>query len=298
MSETTALTQQTPEEWLLFPKDERMIVGGTGAAGSTIAAPDFMEEDANTGMTELRKYVRPSRIKVVQDKRTDAYKQYKPGSVVLTPQGIVVAEIGQPFWLVPIFFYSEYCTINDYRLKDQKPMIRERTLDPNSIIARKSRSNDTRFEKDPDFGPDKDFKMRHTEFLVFLSIIVRTPGLAATPVALSFSRGEYGAGQNFASLIDARRPRPIFGCVFQGTVSETPRKNAQGDWYGIDITNPTSKDGPQSPWVMDPAEYNSLKALHFQLKEAYDSQLIIVDHDTDEGGGDPQVSGGDESKFS
>jgi hypothetical protein len=88
----------------------------------------------------------------------------------------------------------------------------------------------------------------------------------------------------------------MFGCVFQGKVPEKQRHNALGDWFGLDVTNPTDSNGPQSPWVMDPGEYMALKALHNRLKEAHAAQLIQVDYDEeDQPEGNPSVS--DINKF-
>ncbi len=262
---------------LLLPPETEGRVVDVG-----MPAPDFMEEDKGTGMERVRDYVKPARLKVIQDKRDEAYQKFNPGSVILSPRNdIVIAEVESPFWIVPVFFFTEYCTINDYRLKGRKPMIAARDLDPNGRIARLSRIAETRTELDPDNRPGEDFKMRHTEFLVFLSIIVKTPGLQATPCALSFSRGEYGTGQSFAALLDSRRPKPMFGCVFECKVPKKQRHNNLGDWYGIDVGNPSHAEGPRSPWVMDRQEYDGFRELHFKLAKAHAEKLIQVDHEDD-----------------
>ena len=128
----------------------------------------------------------------------------------------------------------------------------------------------------------KDYKIRNTEFMVFLSMIVRNPNVAPTPVAMSFSRGEYGMGQALAGLLQQRRPRPMFGCVFEGRVPAKQRHNSMGDWYGIDVSNPTSPGSPP-PWVFDVAEYAIFKEAHYRLEAAHRDQLIQVDHEPDDG---------------
>ena len=96
-----------------------------------LAAPSYLEADkagADSALAEMRRYVRPPRIKIVQ-RTSDMYleKGFKPGDVLMIPQLVKIAEQHQPFFFVPIYFFAQWCEQNPIALKGQAPMIRAST---------------------------------------------------------------------------------------------------------------------------------------------------------------------------
>jgi hypothetical protein len=238
--------------------------------------PDFIEaEDRGAGTEGLGKIIRPPRVKIMQSNRGSNFKQFKEGSVILSPAGVELAEVGQPFWFVPLLYYPEYLTTNPWKLKATLPMVRARSLDPESEIAQKSRDKDRR-KADPCPEDSKEF-LTHQEVFTFICLIM---GQAPIPTVLSFARAEHGKGRNLAQLIMMRNPAPLYACVFEGVVPETQRKNDQGQWYGLDVTNPQS-DGAPSQWIENAEEYRELKKVHLALVEDLKNQLIEVDYEED-----------------
>jgi len=247
--------------------------------------PGFMTEDREMGVSELRQFIIPPRLKVVQPMSSEQYtEKFNKGDVVLAPQLVLVAPItmdsvtkrptksGQPFNFVPLFFFPEYLAWNPLESKGTLPAVRERSLDPQSEIARKARNPETREEPCPEVARAV---IRYQEHLNFIMLLVNTGDTAGIPVVASFSRGEHRTGTNLASLIAMRRA-PIFGCVFEAT--SKLRSNSKGEWYGLDITNPSVSSGVNAI-VTDEAQYAALKKLHLEMKEAHAKNLIIVDHD-------------------
>lgn len=246
----------------------------------TSLVPSFMQEDrelVKSSTEELGQFIYPPRVKIIQSNASEAYSQFTPGSVILAPQGVVIAELEEPFYFVPLLFYPEWITINPYELKGTLPMIRERSFDPRSTIARKARNPETRREKFPDTG---NHEAKHTEFLTFICLIVNDERVTGMPVVLSFSSGSHRDGAQLSSLITMRRA-PLFGCVFQGVVPAEKRKHAKGNpSYVIIPSNPDeSNENAPAPFVQDRDTYEQLKALHLKLKASQSSILAQYDDD-------------------
>lgn len=240
--------------------------------------PAFMQQEQTTGMELVQRYIVPPRIKVVQPMRaSDAYEEFDEGDTVLTPQRTLLVPKGHPFHFVPLLFYPEWLTLNPLQMKETLPMIRERTIDPTSVLARKSRDKNTWFEECPE---NKEFKLRNVESLVFLIELLGVQGMEGMPVAMTFSKGEHSAGSRFCALLKMRSA-PIFGCVFEAVVPEKKRKNAKGQWYGIDVSNP-SQESEVAPFVQSADEYERFRSQHQSLFEQYREGLIHVDVDEEE----------------
>ena len=250
--------------------------------------PGFMASDLEMGVSELKKFIIPPRLKVVQPLSGEQYtEKFNSGDVVLAPQLVLVAPIimdsvtkrptksGQPFNFVPVFFFPEYLAWNPLESKGTLPAVRERSLDPQSDIARKARNPQTREEPCPEVAKAV---IRYQEHLNFIMMLMGTGDTAGIPVVMSFSRGEHRSGTNLASLIAMRRA-PIFGCVFEAT--SRLRTNSKGAWYGLDITNPSVSSGI-NPVITDETRYTLLKNLHLEMKTAHANNLIVVDHDDNE----------------
>lgn len=239
-----------------------------------VQLPDWMRGEEHLGTENLQDFVIPPRIKIVQATSKDLLETYRAGDVILTPTNTVILEPDRDdrgnldedgkrsFNFVPLFFFPEWATWNDIKLKGQEPAIRYRTTDPSDPIVAKARDKNLREEPIP--GNEK-FKMRHVEHLNYVVTLVDHP-LSGQPMIFSFSRGEWFAGSNLASLLKMRRA-PIFGCVFTAVLAF--RRGNLGDWYGLDITNPSDR----TPWT-DESAYGGFKQLHEEFKEHYKNQVL------------------------
>jgi hypothetical protein len=233
------------------------------------SVPAYMREAAAPDSI-LRQYVKPSRLKILQDQRSADYSNFRPGSCILSPGMIPLTEdAGQPFMIVPLLFYPEFCTINPVAMKGILPMVRDRTLSQASPIARKAQSAATREEPCPE---NPQHKLRHVEYLNFI-VLVLVEGFMGTPVLLSFSKGEHRTGQAFASQI-VMRAAPMHGCLFKAEVPRTKRSNTKGSWYGLDISNPTSGSR-----YLSENDYATTSKLAESLREQLSQSLIQVDYD-------------------
>ncbi len=249
-----------------------------------LAVPDYMADD-RSGTEELAQYVVPPRIKIVQKQSdNELLDLFGEGTVICSPQNIVVAEMGtntqgrpvvddaKPFFFVPVFFFTEYCTWNPLEMKGQLPAIRERSFDPDSDIAKKARNADTRMET---CSENDKYQIRHVEHLNFVVVIVDDEALSETPMILTFARGEHGSGRNLAGLVRMRKA-PLYGCVFEATVAA--RSNQMGEWYGLNVTNPATRSG----WV-EQEQFDALQAVHEEFKKLHHDMLVRPDYDA---GGD------------
>jgi hypothetical protein len=259
----------------------------TGGGESKL--PAFMHEDRDMGVKELRQYIVPPRIKIVQPQSGEPFKpQFNEGDVVLVPQMVQVAPImlengrptknGTPFHFIPVFFFPEWCCWNSILMKGSVPAIRERSFDPMSMIAQRSRSEQTRFAPQPEQPNNPKMQLRFLEHLNFVVVLLGENEVAGIPTVISFLSGEHKTGSTLSSLITMRRC-PIFGCQFEAAARY--RTNAKGQWYGLDITNPSIQSG-FSGSVTDENQYNALKKAHLDFKKAHADRVLVVDHDDED----------------
>jgi len=234
--------------------------------------PDFIAEVQDHGTSELRKYITPPRLKVIQGQRTEKYKDFNPGELVLAPQAMLFARNEEPFYFIPLLFYPEWATANPWALKDQLPMFVKgsRTRDPASDVARRARDADLRDADkclDPAGNPKLDSKgkecyLKHIEFLTYVIVIVGHPEYTGMMVTVSFAKGEHKVGSSFGLKVDARGCA-MWGCIFEGRVPKTERRNSEGAWFGIDVDNPSSPDVPK--FVQNRDEFAALTKMHDEL---------------------------------
>lgn len=263
--------------------------------------PDFMREDAASGTEDLGQYVRPPRLKVIQKSaHPPLCDNFSTGDVIMMPQQLLVAPVnkeakaGESFFFNPVFFFAEYVSWNPIQLKGKEPAIIERSFDRNSAVAQKARDPDRRKEvMNPDAAPDKQMFIRHVEHLNFIGLLVDHE-YSGLPIVLSFSKGEARTGQNFASLIKMRRG-PLWGMQFECFSKHRPG-TGEGDWYGIDVINPSEESGV-TPWILDEAAYKRRCDLHEELKEQFESRLIIVEHGDDDVVDEEREEGNAQSPF-
>lgn len=262
--------------------------------GKDSSVPDFIQDDVGpSGLEDLKNYIVPPRIKVVQPLSGTAFKErFSEGDTVLTPSMISIADIiknengkptkhGESWEFVPVFFFAEFIAWNPRKLNATLPSIRERSVDPGSALASKCRNRETWFEPCPE---NVEESIRNTEHLNFI-VVPLSGECAGTPCVMSFCRSEMKAGTAFASLAGMRKTK-LYGRVFQAQVGW--RENIEGEWYGIDVTNPDDEES--GPYVTDEAVYNSFKKLHFEMKKAHAAQLIRPDYEEFEGDGSEVTS--------
>ena len=281
---STGITKQTTEEMPEFLKQEIAASGG------------------GAGLATLKTKVTPPRIKVIQ-KTAGAELQavYNVGDVILSPSGVPVIRqllddvthkpIGksEEFLFIPLFYYPEFIITNPYQLKSQLPMIRERTLDPQSQLGRDCQVFEKRKFPCPESPPNTNYECTRSECFNFI-VTLLTPNERFCDIAcMSFRSGEYKTGQNFASLIMSRGSHgskpDIFANVFAATCSLHTHKNGDPSW-GLDIANPRLVEyGGYGHWVKDYDLYKYAEAQHKLLQESYNDKTLAVDYDNDDQAG-------------
>lgn len=239
-----------------------------------LALPEHLRDKEVKGVEQLADFVRPPLMKIIQKQADDAFhEKFNLGDCIILPAQAVVAEHGDSFKFVPLFFYSEACTWSPIDKRGQMPAILDRTTHKESELYKKATNRD--FWNEEIVHEGQKVQVRHVEHLVFIVTLYDHP-LAGEPMIMSFSKGEFGTGCKFASLIKTRKASP-FACVFQAKVSEEPRKNNKGSWYGFDISNP---DVDTSPWVTA-EELPRFEAIHDDLNEHFKKGMLRADHDAD-----------------
>lgn len=241
----------------------------------------YVEKDTSlAGMDEYR--VLP-RMKVIQSMSDQVLKkQFGEGSIIVRPGDVRLWKDGdEPFLFVPLFFCVEFAKWAD--LKDKTSgMIVERSYDPTSEIAKKSRNRDQRFEPYDPAQTGKDaYNYRYVEHLRFYGLIYGEHPLKGQYVALSFERGEFNAGRNFISAVKMRKVRIT---AEDGTATMVPvplwsqvwglrgafRDRGDKKWYGIDFVIPDES-------IIDPALSEEFLNAHTEMKELFNKQRLIVD---------------------
>lgn len=251
--------------------------------------PEFLAPltQAPAGLDLVNQYISPPRLKVVQKStRSPIIDVYNVGDVIAMPMQQLVAAIilndakrptkdGTPFYFTPVLFYPEWLFWNPLETQGVLPAIRERSFDPTSELAIKSRSPETWSVKCPEM-PEKDGKpifCRYVEHLNFVVVIEPPNIIEGIPVVMSFARGEHKSGSSFCALLKMRHA-DIFGCRFEGVVHWRPG-TGKGDWMGIDVVNPSD----DKPWVETPELYDAFGKLHSEMLDAWKKKILVVDHE-------------------
>jgi len=258
--------------------------------------PDFMADEEVLGLETLKEFIVPPFIKIVQKQAgEELLKNFSAGDVILSPANAMIAEMPRDtkghvlegatssFLFTPILFYPEWITWNPIELKGQEPAIRYRTTDPSDRLVAKARDPQLRSEPHPS-DQSGMLKIRHCEHLNFI-VILSNHALGETPAIISFARGEWKSGSNFASLIKMRKA-PIYGCVFEATVNM--RHGTKGEWYGFDIVN-----SDERAWV-EKDSYAIFKTLHEEFDKAHKEARIKAQYDSQPGEVDPAAVAGKE----
>ena len=228
-------------------------------------------------LKQLQQYWTPDRVKIVQAQSGEQFKkQFNVGDTVLVPQMLLIAKVGQPFWVTPIFMYTEFCVWNPYGLKGQLPVIRERTFDPNSPIARKakSRKEEELYAICPEAPKGKQgdqlYKLRYCEHINWLAALrfnKEKPDHPAhrhinIPILFSFHHSGFFEGRNLSTLIINRGVHTFAGQYQFVTEDKT---NSKGTWKGFTITNP-SLDSGMSSFVENEEEYQNFESVYNRIQ--------------------------------
>ena len=241
------------------------------------AVPDYMKVADDHSLDNLKQYVRPPRIKVVQSTSDEKLREiFGIGSVILVPDNTLILEpirdgMGNiqygttpGFLFTPIFCFTEFCLWNPIQTKGRLPAIRERSFDPNSRVAARARDFNNRTFPCPEEPAYNCVYCEHINFIVHIH------GQKEQCI-FTFSRGEFKAGTTLAGLAKMRAV-PLFGNIFSGRLAA--RKNAKGSWVGVDCTNPDEG----SPFVGEEA-FQMYARLNKEYADLYNEKRIDVSYD-------------------
>lgn len=248
---------------------------------STHLAPAFMAEDGVAGTEELRKYVLPPRLLVMQAQQKPPLDRFNPGAMVLMPDERIIVDFDRaeqasvkPIIFVPIFHFVEFTVDNPIEIHASHGKIRQRTFDPTSDIAKRAQSRDKSVRQFvcPEM---KDKMCKYVVRLNYLWFLLTSEGEEPVnaPCMITFKSTGMNDARSLNTLITARK-KPIYGCQFAAEVGS--RSNDKGKWYGVNITNPPVG---VSPWVEDPELYGSLKQAHEDARDAHAQQLFEFTED-------------------
>lgn len=253
----------------------------------TLQAPDFIKRGAKIqGQDRLDEYVIPPTFKLVQKQSSDELQNsFGKGTTILAPVGAVVAPVNTPFLVTPILYYPEYLTWAPIEMKGKVPAVLDRSMDRKSALAEKATNSEKWSEANYRYTDKKTgaetviSKVRHVEHLVFLVKLIGHE-LGDAYGTMSFARAEHKKGRNFATLIKMRNAE-MFGCIFQVSVSDKPRSNEMGSWYGWDVRNPDP--ALSSQWIQDATLFEQLRTLNLDFEKKYQDGLLRTNLEEDNG---------------
>lgn len=253
-----------------------------------IAVPDFMAADKGMGTEVLSQFVRPPYLKIVKNMSKETKKLFGEGSAVLMPNKQLIVEAGGSFQFVPLFFFVEYCAMNPWQLKDTLPMVRERSFDRDSALARKCRGGPKTWKEPCPEDPEGKLNISNREVLNFI-VALKDVELVKQPVVMSFMGGEHKPGRLLSALIQGRNA-PLFGCVFRATTALHQYAGDNEDW-GLNFEN------GDPAFVTDPEEYAIYKESHLELTKQHDSGLVDVTYSEPEASDVKDESAANEAAF-
>lgn len=240
----------------------------------------YIEEDKS--LDNLKEHRVVPRLKIIQPTTdTDLKRNFGEGTVIVRPGDAMICkyqEEPESFDFVPLFFFVEWAKWADLRATSG-PMILDRSHDPTSELAVKSKSFEKRTEvyEGHDKLPENERNYyRYVEHLRFIGIIYGDHPLVGTPVTLSFERGEWSQGKNFISAVTLRRqtvegasqPIPLWAQVW--TLQPKFREpDASRKWYGFGFT-------PADPTIIASDEAEAMMALHTEFKTLFEQQRLMV----------------------
>ena len=249
-----------------------------GDSGALVVAgadvPAWMQQDVQEGTEDLASYQSTPRLGLVQtNAKADKKAQYGEGSLVIFPDGIVVAEAEKPVVFVPIMFFATWEKWSDFQDKNAD-FILDSTCVETSALARKSKNRSERKEMYPNCDPTNPMFYRYVENLNFIVRIDSGPakGEFAT---LSFNNSTHYIGELLSGMI-RRRPLSIYANRVEITPYLRPEKDG-AQWYGYKLNNPAPEDG--GPVVQDQELYKGLKKAHHDFRPMVEQNLVRVNRE-------------------
>lgn len=244
-----------------------------------VEKPAFLKEfEGPKGTEELSQIMVPSRLKILQPIIQDETLRadFAPGDCLIVPENLMIANEGSPaIAFTPVVFYREWCIWNPLKMQGQLDFIRDRSMDPQSEIAKRASDPNGREEPCPENPKETLRYMAHLNFLCVLHIEEAPP----LPVLMTFVSAEYKKGQRFANLIIARND-PIYSGVYEFTIG--PRQNESGNWWGFDINNAAE------PYV-NAEQFELFKGLHEDLARKVKEGDVMADYeDAKPSAGEPE----------
>ena len=251
--------------------------------------PDYLakyieQDDSLDGLKEYRVVPRFKIIQATTD--TDLKKNFGEGSVIIRPGDAMICKFEEEpksFNFVPLFFFAEWAKWRD--LKGTGSMILDRSHDPTSELAIKSKTANTRrelYNGHENYEEKDKLYNSYVEHLRFIGVIYGDHPLVGTPVTLSFERGEWGQGKNFISAVSLRRQIieskfiavPLWAQVWKlNTIHHAPDQTRK--WYGFQFE-------AAEPSIILPEEAEAMQALHVEFKELFEkSRLMVQDEESE-----------------
>lgn len=274
--------------------------------------PNFLDAytEEDTSLDALKEHRTVPRFKIIQPTTEEELKNtFGVGSAIVRPGDTLICKYSgntnmqalETFDFVPLFFFVEWNKWRD--LKATGDMVLEKSFDPASDVATRSKDKDTRKELYPGHENLQDNEkcyFQYVEHLRFIGAIYGEHPLAGTPVTLSFERGEWGQGKNFISAVSLRRrqtvdaetnekiakPIPLWSQVWRmKTVYHNP--DALRKWYGFAF-----EAAPDS--IIKPQEAATMFGLHKEFKELFEASRLSVQDDQQEPTDEASVKGSSE----
>lgn len=233
---------------------------------NTEVAPDYLRTKEPAGIDDAGRYQTTPRIKIVEAMSDAAIKdEYGEGSLLVMPDGVLIAKYGESFGAVPLLFWPSWTKLAD--INDTQNAIRvEHTLDPQSELAKLCKNPASRkveYENQPGFF------YTHIESLNFV-IEIQDGDAAGMVAALEYNRGRYVVGARLCGYLK-RRNVHIYGNRL--TMSAGRRTNRAGQtWYEVDFVS-------GNPAFVGESELARLNGVHDELKTVYNAGEIGMAND-------------------
>jgi len=263
-----------------MPESENQSARSADLSVPESTLPAWMREDERVGTEELGKYQNQSRLALVQPQSGQDLKALgAEGTVLLQPDGIVVAPPESEFVIIPIAFWVSWEIHSDID-DTASNYVLESTMDENSEIAKRSRDPQLREEA---YG--NNFTRKYVECLNF-AIRIDSGDAKGEMGVLTFSGGEHRVGRKLSGVLN-RRPASIFGNRI--ALSTARRTKDRYNWFGFEINNP-SEGGAI---VQTQEEYEALKEMHAEFVRALRSGQVTMAADPEDAESGASASGED-----
>lgn len=253
-------------------------------------------ETDDLGMQNLEQYVTPPLVAIIQGMTRPPAKDLGPEGTVYTKPGYAVIwrpafpaankpADDIPIMFVPLFMFTEFICWNPSEIAGL-PIIRERTTDQNSDLAKISR----KFKKEerqilcPESPLDEKGNPKywcraqeHINFIIMFQS--ENPDLNGMQVLLSFSSTSLKEGRDLCTAIKSRGQLPIYAQIY--TMSSKSKSNAKGIWKGWNIF-PALEPNSTRCKVVDEEWYHFTKGRYEELRDKYNAGLIQAAYDEEE----------------